>query len=110
MSKHVLVINPGSTSTKIAVYRDEEPILEKTITHPTAEIQSFKTVASQFEFRKQMILDFLNENKFDMKTLDAICGRGGINRPLASGTYLVNDLMIHELKEAIRGEHASNLG
>ncbi|MDD4212543.1 MAG: butyrate kinase, partial [Bacilli bacterium] len=75
-----------------------------------AEIQSFKTVASQFEFRKQMILDFLNENKFDMKLLDAICGRGGINRPLASGTYLVNDLMIHELKEAIRGEHASNLG
>ncbi|MFA6627119.1 MAG: butyrate kinase [Bacilli bacterium] len=110
MSKYVLVINPGSTSTKIAVYRDEEPILEKTIIHPTAQIQQFKIISSQHTFRKQMILDFLEEHQFDIHQLDAVCGRGGILRPLTSGTYIINDLMIKELKLALRGEHACNLG
>ncbi len=110
MVKHVLVINPGSTSTKIAVFRDEEPIIEKKISHPTEQIQQYKTIFSQHTFRKQMILEFLTENHFDLHQLDAVCGRGGILQPLDSGTYLVDEQMIQELKLAKRGEHASNLG
>ena len=110
MVKHVLVINPGSTSTKIAVFRDEQLIIEKKISHPTEQIQQYQTVASQHTFRKQMILDFLMENHFDLHQLDAVCGRGGILQPLTSGTYLIDKQMVEELKLAKRGEHACNLG
>lgn len=110
MPKHVLVINPGSTSTKISIYKDEEVFLEKKIIHPTTEIQKYKVIIDQYEFRKAMILDFIRENNFSLATLDAICGRGGILRPLESGTYLVNKKMVDELRFTPRGEHASNLG
>ena len=110
MAKKVLVINPGSTSTKISIYLDEVVLLEKKIIHPTELIQKYRTIAEQYDFRKQMILDFLYESKFDLTSLDAVCGRGGILRPLASGTYLINEKMVNELLYNPRGEHASNLG
>ncbi|MGD9605042.1 MAG: butyrate kinase [Bacilli bacterium] len=110
LENFILIINPGSTSTKIAVFKNDQSILEVKISHPTDVIQSFPNVASQFQFRKKVILDNLEVHGFDLKTLTAVCGRGGMLAPLESGTYLVNEAMITFLKEARRGEHASNLG
>ncbi len=106
----ILVINPGSTSTKIAVFSNEQSILEIKISHPTEMIQSFQDVASQFHFRKQMILSSLQDKGFDLSTLHAVCGRGGMLRPMQSGTYFINETMLSDLRQAKRGEHASNLG
>jgi len=106
----ILVINPGSTSTKIAVFKNELSLMEIKISHPTEVIQSFPSVASQFTFRKEMIIKSLQDKNFDLKTLSAVCGRGGMLAPMESGTYLINEKMLNFLKEAKRGEHASNLG
>lgn len=105
-----LIINPGSTSTKIAVYHDENPIFEKTIRHSLEELSSYKKITDQFEFRKNLILDSLIKNKIDLKTLKAVVGRGGLLKPIEGGTYLINEKMLSDLKSNIRGEHASNLG
>lgn len=110
MEKYILVINPGSTSTKIAVYCNELAIIENKINHSSFELQKFSNIISQSDFRKQLILDILNENNFEIRKLDAICGRGGLLRPLESGTYLVNEKMLYDLKDEKRGQHASNLG
>ncbi|MDF2699073.1 MAG: butyrate kinase [Haloplasmataceae bacterium] len=110
LGKYVLVINPGSTSTKIAVFLEEEIVHEIKISHNTFEIQKFSTIASQFDFRKQLILNSLTELNFDIRKLAAICGRGGMLKPIKGGTYLINDNMIKDINEAKRGEHASNLG
>ncbi len=110
MSKYVLVINPGSTSTKIALFEDEMIIFESKISHSTEEIQQFPNVAAQFEFRKRLIVEELNNHGYKIQQLDAVCGRGGLLKPIKGGTYLVNEDMIKDLTEAKRGEHASNLG
>jgi butyrate kinase len=110
VSKYVLVINPGSTSTKIAVYNDEKLVFEHKIDHPTEDIQKFPSIVSQFAFRKEVILKAVEHNNFDIKQLSAVCGRGGMLKPIESGTYLVNEPMLHDLNLAKRGEHASNLG
>lgn len=110
MGKHILVINPGSTSTKIAIFNDEEMIFERKIDHPTEVIQKFPTIASQFEFRRDLIVNELKKSNFNLNKLDAVCGRGGMLRPLTSGTYHVTEQMIKDIHEAKRGEHASNLG
>ncbi len=106
----ILVINPGSTSTKIAIFDGEKLLFERKISHPSEEIQRFPNVASQFDFRKEVILKTLEEFHFDISTLQAVCGRGGMLRPMQSGTYLVNETMLSDLRLAKRGEHASNLG
>lgn len=108
--KYVLVLNPGSTSTKIAVFSDESILFESKISHSTEEIHNFPNVASQFEFRKKLIIDAIKNNNFDINKLSAVCGRGGLLKPIKGGTYLVNEEMINDLKAAKRGEHASNLG
>jgi butyrate kinase len=110
MSYKLLIINPGSTSTKIGVYEDERQILEETLRHSSSEIGTYDTVFEQFEFRKDVILNVLKEKKFDINTLDAVIGRGGLLKPIVSGTYAVNDTMLKDLKIGIQGEHASNLG
>ncbi len=104
-----LIINPGSTSTKIAVFKNEEDLFTETIRHNVDEISKFNKIADQFEFRKTMILDFLKEKGIDVKSLSAIVGRGGLLKPLLGGTYKINNDMCVELKEAKNGEHASNL-
>ena len=106
----ILAINPGSTSTKIAVYEDETPILIQTIRHSAEELNVFSTIEEQYEFRKQFILQTLAENNISLSDFSAIVGRGGLLRPIASGTYEVNEKMLHDLRTAIYGEHASNLG
>lgn len=106
----ILAINPGSTSTKIAVYADEQLTYKKSIKHSTDTIQQFDRVYDQFTFRKQAILDTLAEAKIAVDSFDAIVGRGGMLKPIEGGTYNVSQAMIDYMKAAPRGEHASNLG
>lgn len=110
MSYKLLIINPGSTSTKIAVYENEKEIFEQTLRHSSEEIGEFKHILDQKDFRTYVILNVLKENKIDMMEFDAIVGRGGLLKPIISGTYGVNDKMLKDLKDCIQGEHASNLG
>lgn len=105
-----LIINPGSTSTKIAVFDDVTMIFEKTIRHTSEELQPFNRVIDQFQFRKEMIISSLKENNISLNELDAVVGRGGLLKPIEGGTYLVNDKLIKDLETNIKGEHASNLG
>ncbi|MGL6063569.1 MAG: butyrate kinase [Fusobacteriaceae bacterium] len=106
----ILSINPGSTSTKIAVYENEKEIMEKVIRHSTEEIEKFKNIYSQKSFREEMILNSLVESNIDLKKLSAVVGRGGLLKPISGGTYLVTEEMIEDLKKGVLGEHASNLG
>ncbi len=110
MTYKLLMINPGSTSTKIGVYEDETPILIETLRHSSEEIGKFQVIFEQFNFRKEVILNVLKEKNFDIKTLDAIVGRGGLLKPIEGGTYAVNEAMLLDLKVGVLGEHASNLG
>lgn len=106
----ILAINPGSTSTKIAVFENTKSIFLKTIRHQAEELKPYKKIADQFEFRKNIILDELKNADIEIEKLSAVVGRGGLIKPIESGVYFVNDRMIEDLKNSIRGEHASNLG
>jgi len=110
MSFLILTINPGSTSTKIAVFEDEKEIFSKTLRHSAEELSPYATVASQFAFRKNIILSELKEAGFDAGSFHAIVGRGGLVKPIESGIYEVNDALAHDLEYPVMGEHASNLG
>ena len=110
MSFKLLIINPGSTSTKIGVYEDEKQILEETIRHTSEEIGQYETIYDQFEFRKSLILQILKDKAFDINTLNAVVGRGGMLKPVSGGTYKVNEKMLEDLKIGVQGQHASNLG
>ena len=108
----VLAINPGSTSTKIAVFDNEEEVFSKTLQHKPEELSGFAELIDQFEFRKNIVEEALEENNIHVSTLNAIVGRGGLVHPVASGTYKVNDKMLADLKDkSLWGRtHASNLG
>ena len=110
MSYKSLIINPGSTSTKIGVFEDETLLFEETLRHSTEEIAQFDSIVAQKDFRKDVIAKVLAENNFDIKTLDVVVGRGGLLKPIPGGTYTVTDELVKDLVEAKRGEHASNLG
>lgn len=109
-SIRILAINPGSTSTKIAVYRDYEPVLVKTIRHSVEELEPFAKITDQFAFRKAIILKELADANIDFSELKIIVGRGGLLRPIESGVYEVNERMKQDLMNSPLGEHASNLG
>ena len=110
MTYRILAINPGSTSTKVAVYEDQQEIICKSLDHPVEEIEQFEHVQDQFDMRSQVIAAFLKENGIEASTLSAVVGRGGILPPVKSGAYAVNDLMVDRLKNRPVLEHASNLG
>ena len=110
MSIKTLVINPGSTSTKVGVFEDETLLFEETLRHPTEEIAKYASVIDQKDFRKEIILDFLKEKNCDPKTLNVIVGRGGLLKPIPGGTYAVSDALLADLKAGVQGQHASNLG
>ncbi|MHC1720003.1 MAG: butyrate kinase [Clostridiaceae bacterium] len=110
MSYKILVINPGSTSTKIGVWEEESPILVETIRHSAEEIGKYAAIYDQYQFRKDLILKVLAEKNFQIKELNAVVGRGGLIKPVASGTYAVNEKMLEDLKNGVQGQHASNLG
>ena len=110
MSYKLLIINPGSTSTKIGVYEDEREILEETLRHSSDEIGKYPTIVDQLDFRKDVILKVLEEKNFDIKTLNTVVGRGGMLKPIPGGTYEVTDALVADLKKGVQGQHASNLG
>ncbi len=110
MSKKVLAINPGSTSTKVAVFEDEKVLFIENVTHTDVELAYFSKVADEFDMRKDRILSILEENKFDIKELDGIVGRGGLLSDIQAGGYLVNDNLKARLSSSETPEHASNLG
>lgn len=106
----ILVINPGSTSTKIAIYQQEKVIFLKTIKHPTDDLKRFKRIPEQYEYRKNIIYEELKNADVNVETVEAVIGRGGMIKPIPSGVYRVNDTMIKDLLDSRRGEHASSLG
>jgi len=110
MAFKLLIINPGSTSTKIGIYEDENPILVETLRHSSEKISEYREIYEQLDFRKDVILDILKEKDFDINTLDAVVGRGGLLKSIEGGTYEVNKTMLKDLKVGIQGQHASNLG
>ncbi|MFC3904232.1 butyrate kinase [Clostridium disporicum] len=110
MAYKLLIINPGSTSTKIGVYEDEKEVFVETLRHSSEEIAKYDSIFEQKGFRKEVIMNVLKDNNFDVTTLDAVVGRGGMLKPMAGGTYEVNDELLNDLKIGVQGQHASNLG
>ncbi len=107
----LLVINPGSTSTKVAVYEDEQPLFVETLRHSSLDIAAFPHVLDQYRFRLQAILRLLSRREVAISSLSAVVARGGLLRPIASGTYAVNAKMVAELsRRNTERVHASNLG
>lgn len=106
----VLVINPGATSTKVAVFEEEQELLKKSIIHTAQELEGFDRVIDQAEFRQRAVLEAVAEGGFRLEDFDAVCGRGGLYRPIPSGTYAVSDRVMQDVEQAPYGEHPSNLG
>ncbi len=109
MSVKILAINPGSTSTKIAIFENSEALLTLTLRHSSEEIAQYPRIIDQLTWRKEMVLDALRQNNIEPSSLAAVIGRGGLVKPIESGVYEVNDALRGDLKNAER-EHASNLG
>ncbi len=106
----ILAINPGSTSTKIAVYKDNEVVFLKNIKHSNEELKDFKSIVDQYEFRKNIILKECESADIKLDEVKTIVGRGGLVKPIESGIYAINEALIADLKNSPLGEHASNLG
>ena len=110
MSHKLLIINPGSTSTKIAVFQDKECVFKTNIKHSVEDIASFEHIADQYHFRKEVILNTLKDAGIEINDLSMVVGRGGLLKPLTSGIYEVNEAMKRDLVNSPVGEHACNLG
>jgi butyrate kinase len=110
MSQRILVINPGSTSTKIAVYEDGVELFSEGMAHSAEEIGRYSCIADQIQFREAAIREVLTRRGFDLGSLACVVGRGGLLKPIPGGVYAVSDMMKYELQTARYGEHASNLG
>lgn len=108
--KRILVINPGATSTKFAIFDNEKELFKKTVDHSVQELKGFTRVIGQFQYRLDLILKVLKDQGIELTSLAAVVGRGGLLKPLKGGTYQVNAQMVDDLEKAERGEHASNLG
>ncbi len=106
----ILAINPGSTSTKISLFKEEQCILSENLSHDIDEINKYKTIYDQRQMRENVILNWLNENKIKLEQISVVVGRGGLLRPMPGGTYIVTDKMLEDLKRGYQGQHASNLG
>jgi len=107
---YILAINPGSTSTKVAVYMGNNSVFLKTIRHELEELAAYKEIADQFQFRKDLILKEVRESGIPLEEIRIVIGRGGLIKPIVSGLYEVNEEMIQDLNVGIMGKHASNLG
>lgn len=106
----LLVINPGSTSTKLAVFRDNEPVYTETLRHSREDLEAYPGLDGQFAYRRRLVLEALEKSGVKPADLDAVVGRGGLLKPIPGGTYLVNEAMLADLRAQKRGAHASNLG
>lgn len=108
--KQILAINPGSTSTKIAVYSNAKVVFLKSIQHSNEELSQFNKISDQYTYRKNIVLEELKQADIDIEKIEAVVGRGGLVRPIKSGIYTINSQMKKDLKEGVLGQHASNLG
>ena len=106
----ILVINPGSTSTKIAIYQDEDPIYTESISHTPADLAPFPRVLDQLEYRLNMIRAALDKAGFPLEELEAVSARGGFTKPVVAGTYRIDEDVVDEMRHRARKEHAANLG
>jgi butyrate kinase len=106
----ILAINPGSTSTKIAVFKNKKLIFTKNIKHSNEELAPFEKITDQFSFRKGVIYEVLKEEEICLDDIHVVMGRGGLVRPIPSGVYAINEKMKDDLRNSPIGEHASNLG
>jgi butyrate kinase len=106
----ILVINPGSTSTKIGVYNNEELLYSENFKHDESVIAKFDKISDQYDFRREIIINFLKEKNEDLNSFSAIVGRGGLIKPIPSGVYEIDEDLIYDLIHPYLGEHASNLG
>lgn len=106
----LLVINPGSTSTKVGYFENGHPISSKSLTHSVEELDAYKSITDQYPLRKKAILEYLAEQQIAVEQLDAVVGRGGLLKPLKGGTYRINEAMLGDLRSCRYGKHASNLG
>jgi butyrate kinase len=110
MTRLILAINPGSTSTKFSLFEEEKLVFEKTLRHSAGELESFARITDQFHFRKDLIMNELREREIDLGRIAAVVGRGGLVKPIESGIYKVNQKMKDDLTAGYFGQHASNLG
>lgn len=111
MQHIILTINPGSTSTKVALFNRNETLLaEKTIRHTKEELSVFKSVGEQKGYRLQLIYAFMEESGYQVREMEAVVGRGGLLKPMPGGTYLVDEEMLDDLRNERFNTHASNLG
>jgi len=110
MNNYILVINPGSTSTKLAIFNGEKEALLKTLRHLPSELEGFHRIIEQADFRKAIILEFLKESKLELSDFRAVIGRGGLVKPIPGGIYEVDAKMLEDLRSGKYGDHASNLG
>ena len=110
INKNILIIYPEVAVTKVAVYRNTEPIFLKTIRHPEEELQSFKYVIDQVDFRLNSILAELENNLIKLENIEIIMGRSGLVKPLEQGVYEITPTMVEDLKIGVMGTHATNLG
>ena len=109
MSYKILTINPGSTSTKISLFVDDKEVVSEKLKHDSVELAKYNRIIDQKEYRASLIREALNKSQYKLTDLDAVVGRGGLLRPIPSGTYQVNQKMMDDLTSG-RTDHASNLG
>ncbi len=109
-SPYILAINPGSTTTKISIFRGAEEEFTENITHKIEELARFNKASDQDLYRMEIILNLLRNRQFPIDQLKAVVGRGGLLRPIEGGTYSVNEQMVADLKKGIMGDHPSNCG
>lgn len=110
LQRIILAVNPGSTSTKFALFEEENLVFKKSMPHSFGNISTIKQLEDQIDLSKEIILKELNDRQTDLSRIYAIVGRGGLVRPLESGLYKVNEKMISDLKKGLLGQHASNMG
>ena len=108
--KKILVINVGSTSTKVAYYEDKECICKTNLEHPTEELAQFSAILDQKDYRREKVEDFCREKGIVLEELDAITARGGHPRPITRGVYEVNETMLREQASGVYGQHPSDIG
>ncbi|MFZ0389288.1 MAG: butyrate kinase [Calditrichia bacterium] len=107
---HILVINPGSTSTKVSLFEGAEELFTENIQHKVEELSRFNRASDQDLYRMEIIINRLQKRNVDATRIKAIVGRGGLLKPIPGGTYRVNQQMVADLRRGIQGDHPSNCG
>jgi len=110
LTKYILIVYPEVYETKVAVFRNNDPVFLKTIRHTNEDLSQFKSIPEQTEFRKKCILNELNRNDLELNNIEIIMGRSGMVKPVSQGVYEINEAMVHDLTVGVMGMHETNLG